>query len=98
MFQGFYQMGARQQQPRNLAHRGNQSAGATHVVGMPGVAGSPGQPTAMYPHHGNITTVPMSSVAQMFVPGPGIHGSPHQQLNFVNPNQLQQIVSLIYFY
>ncbi|XP_015120443.1 eukaryotic translation initiation factor 4 gamma 1 isoform X2 [Diachasma alloeum] len=44
--QTFYQMGPRQPQTRNI-HRGNQS-GTPHVVAIPNVATSTGQPPAIY--------------------------------------------------
>lgn len=92
--QGYYP-GPRPQQPRGISHRGGQGASSTTVVGMAGVGGGGGQPSALYPHPASLTVQAGAMYVQSQVAG--IH-TPHQQ-SAVYPmsNQLPlQVLSCYY--
>ncbi|XP_076376961.1 eukaryotic translation initiation factor 4 gamma isoform X2 [Megalopta genalis] len=72
--QGYYPQGARPQQPRGISHRGGQGGTGAQVVGMSGVGGGGGQPTALY-HPG---ALPVQTGTMFQVP-PNLHPGPHQQ-------------------
>ncbi|XP_015438876.1 PREDICTED: eukaryotic translation initiation factor 4 gamma 3-like isoform X3 [Dufourea novaeangliae] len=71
--QGYYQQGARPQQPRGISHRGGQGGTGAQVVGMSGVGGGGGQPTAIF-HPGGLP-VQTGTMYQV----PNLHPGPHQQ-------------------
>ncbi|XP_076181960.1 eukaryotic translation initiation factor 4 gamma isoform X3 [Ptiloglossa arizonensis] len=71
--QGYYQQGPRPQQPRGINHRGGQGGTGAQVVGMSGVGGGGGQPTALY-HPGGLP-VQTGTMYQV----PNLHPGPHQQ-------------------
>nr|XP_031840128.1 eukaryotic translation initiation factor 4 gamma 3-like [Nomia melanderi] len=71
--QGYYQQGARPQQPRGISHRGGQGGTGAQVVGMSGVGGGGGQPTAIFHPSG----LPVQTGAMYQVQN--IHPGPHQQ-------------------
>ncbi|XP_076621218.1 eukaryotic translation initiation factor 4 gamma isoform X1 [Colletes latitarsis] len=71
--QGYYQQGPRPQQPRGITHRGGQGGTGAQVVGMSGVGGGGGQPTAIY-HPGGL---PVQTGAMYQIPN--LHSGPHQQ-------------------
>ncbi|XP_011502551.1 PREDICTED: uncharacterized protein LOC105365950 [Ceratosolen solmsi marchali] len=83
--QNYYPTGPRTQQPRSLTHRGAQPGNQNQVVGMPGVGGAGGQPTAIYPHP-SITMQPSTMYVQGQVSG--LHTNPHQQNIYSMNNQM----------
>ncbi|XP_054004810.1 eukaryotic translation initiation factor 4 gamma 3-like isoform X2 [Hylaeus anthracinus] len=80
--QGYYQQGPRPQQPRGLSHRGGQGGTGAQVVGMSGVAGGGGQPTAIY-HPGGLPV----QTGTMY-PVPNIHSGLHQQSVYPMSSQI----------
>lgn len=78
-------MGPRPTQPRNM-HRGNQG-GTQHVVAIPNVATSTGQPQAMYPQN---ITVP--GTPTMYVSGqiPNLQQTPVYPMN----NHMQPLIAV----
>nr|XP_012148386.1 PREDICTED: eukaryotic translation initiation factor 4 gamma 3-like isoform X3 [Megachile rotundata] len=79
--QGYYP-GPRPQQPRGISHRGGQGGAGAQVVGMSGVGGGGGQPTAIF-HPGGLPV----QTGTMY-PVPNLHPSPHQQPVYAMNNQI----------
>ncbi|XP_011306512.1 eukaryotic translation initiation factor 4 gamma 3 isoform X2 [Fopius arisanus] len=83
--QNFYQMGARQPQTRNI-HRGNQG-GTPHVVAIPNVTTSTGQPQALYQQNIAASSMYLSGQVPSLSQAPGYPMNNHMQPLLAYPSQ-----------